>query len=369
MLGDARSFVWTVTRDGVKGAVLPDRARIEAAAAPFVAAVGAPPSAADRQRSDRLMDLIVKPIASHLNRPRLVFVVDGILARVPFAALADPNRRGGEPLIADHEVVYAPSGSVVALLRADDRPARATKTVAVFADPVYSPLDVRVNGHSGEATTAKSTSTVPELTRALEDVEGGAADLSRLIGSRREAAAIAALTPENARRVATDFGASRAAASDPKLREYRVLHFATHALINTVHPELSGIVLSLVDPDGKPQDGFLRLHDIYSMDLSAQLVVLSACRTGLGREIRGEGLIGLTRGFLYAGAQRVVGSLWQVDDRATAELMKRFYTSLLGPQPVSPAAALAAAQRSIRAEPQWQAPYYWAGFVLQGDWK
>ena len=132
---------------------------------------------------------------------------------------------------------------------------------------------------------------------------------------------------------------------------------------------MSGIVLSLVDRDGTTRDGFLRLHDLYNLNLPAELVVLSACQTGLGKDIKGEGLVGLTRGFMYAGTARVIASLWKVDDAATAELMKEFYGGMFGSRHLPPAAALRAAQQTISRQKQWAAPYYWAGFVLQGDWK
>ncbi|MGH9855441.1 MAG: CHAT domain-containing protein, partial [Blastocatellia bacterium] len=128
------------------------------------------------------------------------------------------------------------------------------------------------------------------------------------------------------------------------------------------------IVLSLVDQQGRPQDGFLRLHDIYNLNLPAELVVLSACDSALGREIKGEGLVGLTRGFMYAGAARVAASLWKVDDEATAELMAQFYQRMLNDR-MSPAAALREAQIAIWRQPRWNAPYYWAAFVMQGEWK
>ena len=146
------------------------------------------------------------------------------------------------------------------------------------------------------------------------------------------------------------------------------MHFATHGLINSQHPELSGIVLSLVDQKGQPQNGFLRLNEIYNLRLNAELVVLSACQTALGKEIKGEGLIGLTRGFMYAGAPRVVASLWRIDDRATAELMTRFYRGMLK-DGLPPAAALRAAQISMWKDNRWSAPHYWAAFTIQGEWK
>jgi len=168
--------------------------------------------------------------------------------------------------------------------------------------------------------------------------------------------------------MALGFEANRAAVVNRGLEEYRLIHFATHGLLDEKHPELSGLVFSLVDEKGEPQDGFLRLHDIYNLRLNADLIVLSACETGLGREIKGEGLIGLTRGFMYAGAPRVVASLWKVDDDATAELMKRFYDKIMRGH-LRPAEALRAAQLEIAKRRQWQSPYFWAAFTLQGEWR
>jgi CHAT domain-containing protein len=152
------------------------------------------------------------------------------------------------------------------------------------------------------------------------------------------------------------------------LARYRIVHFATHGILDTAHPELSGLALSGVDRQGRPVAGFLGAHEIYRLRLPADVVVLSGCETALGREIRGEGLVGLTRAFLHAGARRVVVSLWPVQDQATAELMRRFYLGMLH-RHLPPAAALRAAQAGLRDEPAWRDPYFWAGFVLQGDWR
>jgi CHAT domain-containing protein len=146
------------------------------------------------------------------------------------------------------------------------------------------------------------------------------------------------------------------------------VHLATHGLLDTEHPELSGVVFSLVDEHGTAQEGFLRLHEIYNLKWSAELVVLSACQTALGKEIRGEGLVGLTRGFMYAGAERVLASVWNVNDGATAQFMKRFYQGLFTKQ-LRPAAALRQAQVEMWKRAPTRAPYYWAAFVLQGDWR
>jgi CHAT domain-containing protein len=168
--------------------------------------------------------------------------------------------------------------------------------------------------------------------------------------------------------VALDFAANRATATSGALAKYRIVHFATHGLLDSLHPELSGLVLSLVDEAGKPLDGFLSLNDIYNLHLPAELVVLSACETGLGREVRSEGIIGMTRGFLYAGASRVMASLWKVDDAATAELMGYFYEALER-QKMTPSAALRYAQTRMWKQKHWAAPYYWAAFQLQGEYR
>ncbi|HSL84993.1 MAG TPA: CHAT domain-containing protein, partial [Thermoanaerobaculia bacterium] len=166
--------------------------------------------------------------------------------------------------------------------------------------------------------------------------------------------------------------ASRETVLGGALSGHRYVHVATHRTLDTRFPELSSLVLSLVDGDGNPRsDGFLRLNDIYGLDLDGtDMVVLSACETALGREVRGEGLIGLTRGFLYAGADRVVASLWRVQDRSTARLMEHLYRGLLR-EGRSPADSLRRAQLAVLDEPGGASsfPYYWAGFVLQGEWR
>jgi CHAT domain-containing protein len=197
--------------------------------------------------------------------------------------------------------------------------------------------------------------------------ESGLRRLERLAASRREAEAVFRLAGPVRTFAALDFDASRETALGEDVAAAGILHIASHGLLNSRHPELSGVVLSLVDRHGRPRDGFLQTRDIYKLRLSADLVVLSACQTALGKEVRGEGLLGLSRGFMYAGAPRVVASLWKVPDRATSELMKQFYRGILEKR-LTPAAALAAAQRTIRRERMWADPYYWAAFTLQGDW-
>ena len=177
------------------------------------------------------------------------------------------------------------------------------------------------------------------------------------------------LAPASQRRRALDFDASRATVTDPSLADFRIIHFATHGFLNTAQPELSGIVLSLVDRDGRDARGFLTTSDVFNLRLNADLVVLSACRTGLGKDAPGEGLLSLTRGFLSSGAARVIVTLWSIEDQASAEMMSRFYRRVLGPRRMTPAAALRATQEEMWREGRWSAPYYWGGFVLQGNWR
>jgi CHAT domain-containing protein len=291
---------------------------------------------------------------------------------VPFGALPLESEAGrSQPLIVTHEVVSLPSASTLASLRRETAGRTpAPNLVAVVADPVFDAGDVRVRRGSAAGASRAAEAHAPAMRSAADvGLAQGSWPPPRLLGTRREARAILSLAPAARSREALGFDASRETALSGGLGSFQVLHFATHALINNQHPELSGLVLSLVDRDGRPRDGFLRLNDIYNLRFAAELVVLSACQTGLGKEISGEGLIGLTRGFMYAGAPRLIASLWPVDDRATSELMERFYRSLLGPRQLSAAAALREAQIEMWRQKDWQSLQNWAAFTLQGEWK
>jgi CHAT domain-containing protein len=406
-LGDNASHLFVVSQTSITWRQLPKRAEIEEAARRMRELLTAPqPRPGDTEakyqarvkeagksywpQAAELSRILLGPVASQLGKKRLAIVADGALQYIPFAALPAPSpghdkgRNSAaepQPLFVEHEIVRLPSASTLATLRLETAGRRpAEKTLAVLADPVFTDDDTRVWRNVGKAGAEAKTRSADsdetdigfqQMLRSGREtgVIGAEAGFGRLLSTRREAAAILALVPERERMQALDFEASRTTALRPELGEYRIVHFATHGMLNNIHPELSGIVLSLIDKTGRQQDGFLRLQDIYSLKLSAELVVLSACQTGLGKEIKGEGLIGLTRGFMYAGAPRIVASLWKVDDRATSELMKRFYQGLLGPEALSAAGALRQAQLSIWKEKQWRAPYYWAAFVLQGEWK
>ncbi len=421
-LGEERSYLWVVTPTSLRGFTLPKRAEIESKARRYYELITARnqfgPNESSQRKQTRIANadaesrqvaadlsrVLLGPIAAQLGNKRLIVVADGALQYVPFAALPKPGteRRGGggtggqgdretrrirnpqsairNLMVAHHEIVSLPSASTLAVLRREtaERPA-AAKTVAVIADPVFEAKDERVKTveikpdkpdekKAGTATTEPSRIL---LVKSAKDA--GAMDaefrIPRLPNTRREAEAILSLDSSGSGKSTFDFAATRAAATNDELSQYRIVHIATHGFLNSLNPELSGLVFSLLDEKGAPQNGFLLAPEIYNLKLPAtDLVVLSACQTGLGKEVRGEGVIGLTRGFMYAGAPRVVVSLWNVNDRATADLMKGFYQGMLTKN-LRPAAALRAAQVEMLKLKQWQAPYYWAAFGLQGEWR
>ena len=378
-LGEQRSYVWVVTSDAFKTYQLPKSEEIEKiarqvseslVARSVVKSLETPAQRRSRiavadaefERAAReLSRMILAPVAAEFGKRRLVVVADGALQYVPFAALSIANGGAYRPLVLAHELVSLPSASAFAVQRRnleDRKP--APKAVAVIADPVFSVADVRFKG--GESSASNST-------RRIEHLPAGASgqlSIPRLPFTRSEADQILAVAPASSMK-ALDFRANRTIVTSGELSKYRYVHFATHGYLDTTRAGLSAIVLSLVDQEGKPLDGFLRVHDIYNLNLPAELVVLSACETGLGKEVTGEGLDGLTRAFMYAGARRLVVSLWNVNDKATAVLMQRLYAEMLRSNK-TPAAALRAAQIEMLRSKQWQSPYYWAAFVMQGEW-
>lgn len=375
-LGEPRSHAWLLTREGLAARELPGRAALEAAARRLVERVTAPDRRAARRPAEvaaaELSAQLLGPLAELLEAQqagRLVVVADGALHAVPFGILPfPPPGKGGapapQPLLARFEIVTLPSLSVLPALRRarGGPPAPDRLEVAVLADPVFGPDDPRLAGRKAAKAPPPALASAAPLPEALR------AGFGRLPWSGREAAAILALVPPGAGFAALGFQADRATATGPEVSRARLVHFATHALLDGRRPERSGIVLSLRGPDGGERDGFLRLQDLYALELSADLVALSACRTALGRDLPGEGLIGLTRGFFHAGAPRVLATLWDVQDGATAELMARFYRALLEER-LPAAAALRQAQLSLRGEKRWESPFFWGGFVLQGDWR
>lgn len=408
-LGQPRSYVWVVGKDSIDAAELPPRDEIEALAARVAQALSARgrteinETIAHKQERVRIAEsgyneaaallskAVLKPIAHLLTKNRLVVVADGALQMLPLAVLPNPNQLDTKNpgvtqlLIESHEIVTQPSASVLVLQRRDLAHRKpASKVLAVIADPVFGESDPRIESIKSRRKNALAKNDGPQvvassglnhadkaamMSRALGDIGmESESEIGRLVFSFREAKEILQTVPANQSFSALDFQASRATVMSPRLAQYRIIHLATHGVLNLNHPELSGLLLSMVDENGKEQNGYLGLNEIYNLNWPADLVVLSACETAIGKEIRGEGLIALTRGFMHAGAARVVASLWKVNDRATAELMGAFYREMIVNKS-RPAAALRAAQLRLSHDPRWQNPHFWAGFVLQGEWR
>ena len=411
-LGDEHSYLWAVTTEGATLARLPARADVDRQVValrdrilpaglrrPIIVTPATDASADDDSQrgltvagggtlgnpsafaadSHALYQTVLGPAARFVGGRRLLVVPDGSLSYIPFETLLT-TPEGSEYaalsyLVKSHEIVYAPSASVVAALRRQPgAKATSARSVLVVADPVFDAADARLRApQSGAAVSGRAAA---GLSRAVEDVanvrldslSGGGAKFKRLAGTRDEAQQIERSAREAGLKadVWLDLDASEANAATRDLSQYRVLHFATHGLLDTARPQFTGVVLSLVG-NREGTDGFLRTDEVFNLRLGSPLVMLSACETGLGREARGEGVIGLTRAFMYAGAPAVGVSLWSVADKSTAELMADFYKGLLGG--AQPSAALRSARLSMVTGRRYSAPFYWAPFVLVGDWK
>nr|WP_293105495.1 CHAT domain-containing tetratricopeptide repeat protein [Okeania sp. SIO2F4] len=424
-LGEDRSYLWLVTPTEISSYELPKKSEIETLARQFreeIISLSPVP-----ETGNKLSKILLSPVANKLGNKRLLIVGDGILQTIPFAALpltSPPTplllREGGnseeggnfastlvggnegghfsyqlsvisyqlpvtsqisstlvggneggqnyQPLIVNHEIVTLPSASSISILREQVKGRTpAPKKVAVIADPVFADNDPRFQIASQPKKEIENNNlTRMKLTRSLEDFLGSS--FNRLEGTRQEAEAILALVPDNLEQLSLDFDANLKTAINPDLSQYQIVHLATHGLLNETQPELSGLVLSLYDEKGKETPGFLQLNDIFNLEMPAELVVLSACETGIGEEIRGEGLVSLTRGFMYAGAKRVVVSLWSVEDNSTSELMEKYYQKMLekGKNPVE---SMRETQLEMLSSEERKAPFYWASFVVQGEWK
>lgn len=408
-LGNDSSYLFAVTRSDVALYKLPRRADVDKLATDFRGQLIPPKlqrrivgiDVADEQRglglaqgpsenltafvgaSNALYKTAVEPAAALIGDKRLLVVADGALNYVPFEALVKTSDGADYAslsyLVKTNEVVYAPSASVVAAIRAQ-RGATAGKSVLVVADPVFSANDPRLKGNTAVQGTGESRGLGLGLESAVSDVTGSSAgslpapssgglQLARLVGTRTEADEIARITKAGGGQaeVWTDLNASEDNVRSRGLTGYQVVHVATHGLLNTERPQFTGVVLSLVG--NKTADGFLRTDEIFNLKLGAPLVMLSACETGLGKEKRGEGVIGLTRAFMYAGAPTVGVSLWSVADKSTADLMTDFYKRLLAPSPQPPSSAMRDAQVAMISGKKYSAPFYWAPFVIVGEWK
>jgi CHAT domain-containing protein/tetratricopeptide (TPR) repeat protein len=336
--------------------------------------------------SNALYKAVIEPGASMIADKRLLIVADGALNYVPFEALvksADSADYSTAPyLIKSNEIIYAPSASVVGAIRQQGNN-RADRAILILADPVFNSNDARAHGAASSANSSDTRGL--GIQSALSDVAGQNATptadtakmqglpLARLAGTRTEADQIVRLAKTSGTQadVWLDLDASEDNIDTRDISKYRVLHIATHGLLNAERPQFTGVVLSLVG--NKSEDGFLRTDEVFNLHLGSPLVMLSACETGLGKEKRGEGVMGLTRAFIYAGAPTVGVSLWSVADKSTADLMTDFYRRLLsapasGPAGVSASAAMRDAQLAMITGKKYSAPFYWAPFVLVGDW-
>jgi CHAT domain-containing protein len=336
-LGAERSVAWIVTRRELNTIALPPAGRIDALVREALAEIRNPLS----QKRSALMALSqalsIDQMARNCRGMRLVIVPHKILYDIPFEALLDAS---GRPLIERFAISYAPSASSLAFLRSSSRSSAAPLTLLAVANPI-------VTGSRTANTRAVDLAHI-NLLQPLPQTE-------------KEVRGIAALFGESAR-VLDGQRATRLEVANG-LDETRILHFATHGLIDEDRPERSGLVLTADPPR---DDGLLQMRDIYSLRLRADLVTLSACETALGRHATGEGIIGLTRAFFYAGAQSVVASLWDVDDAATSEFMQKFYASIRRGESID--IALQRAKLDfIRAGGRTSAPFYWASFIVSGQ--
>jgi CHAT domain-containing protein/Tfp pilus assembly protein PilF len=384
VLGDTKSFLWLIGNHSIQTIELPKREEIEAQARKYYELLTARNlkikfetteekrlriNKADTELprvSNELSQTLLGPVKNLISNKKLLVVSEGVLQYVPFATLKTNNRY----LIETNEVVNLPSASALELLRrvtSNRKP--APQTIAVLADPVFEVTDERFTFAKTKLTNnpvATRSAETEDLNRSMEDFAETEVSLARLPFTRKEAETILQIVPADQRRVALDFAATRQLALSDEMNQYRILHFATHGFLNSKNPELSGLVFSLVDENGKPQNGFMRTDEVFNLKLSADLVVLSACKTGLGKDVSGEGLIGMTRGFMYAGASRVMVSFWDVNDEATAELMAQFYQKMLVNK-MSPSKSLREVQLSFLKSRNHAHPYFWAAFTLHGE--
>lgn len=413
-LGAEASYLWVVTQSSVTLLKLPPRAAVEKLAMDFrgllipsnlqrrivgIDVVDEPNRGvgmATRTEiaaplltvSNALYKAVVEPAAAIIGDKRLLVVPDGALNYVPFEALttspANVDFSVASYLIKTNEIVYAPSASVIGAIRQQSNKASG-RSVLIVADPVFNSRDTRARTVTASATPAAGNETRGgmALESAIFDVTGQDASMSaatatadvrglrlaRLPGTRTEADEISKLvkTAGGTADLWLDLNASEESIETRDINKYRVIHIATHGLLNADRPQFTGVVLSLIG--NKTADGFLRTDEVFNLRLGAPLVMLSACETGLGKEKRGEGVLGLTRAFLYAGAPTVGVSLWSVADKSTADLMTEFYKRLLASDSVSSSAAMREAQLSMINGKKYAAPFFWAPFVLVGDWR
>ncbi len=380
-LGTQRSYLWIVGKNSFQSFELPKRSEIEAQAKNFYETLSQNDNGTNRPigknraknnsavkkdsavESEKLGEMLLIKTLAQIPAKRIVFATDGALNLVPFASLTffDETQNKKIYLAEKFDSVLLPSLTTLHILRQNNNKPFAPRSIAIIADPVFSANDARLAKNKRQKKETVST----DLSAVLRDFN--LTTLSRLPFTRLEAENIAANSlPDTSLNL--DFKASRERLLNGEFDRFDILHFATHGFLNNEHPELSGLVLSLFDEKGNSQNGFLRTQDLYLLKIKPQMVVLSACQTGLGKQFENEGVFGLTRGFLAIGTPRIIATLWKVDDAATAELMARFYRALIK-ENKKPSAALQTAQNELRQIPRFSHPRFWAGFVLTGEWR
>ena len=380
-LGKEESYLWLVSKTEFSSYVLPPREQIEAKIQKLREFL------ASRQKikgeeietyqarivkaendywlaAKQLSDELFGQLSDKFEKKRLIIVPDGKLNYFPVSALPLPNSETGDPILLSHEVVYQPSASTLSILsKSQNQMPPAAKNLLVFSDPIFTKDDSRILSNKAEENHYMEPAAL-ESFRFVESLNS----LARLPDSKTEADSIIEIFGRSSTDNYSGFAASREQLLNARTADYRILHFATHGLIDEERPELSGIVMSRFAENGQKLDEFVRLHDIYGMNLSANLVVLSACETGIGKEVRGEGLMSLNNAFLQVGAKTVMSSLWKVEDKATLELMKNFYQSLAN-ENTTPSKALQQAQIKMWESGRYKSPFYWAAFTVQGDFR
>lgn len=369
-LGSKRSYLWAITRSGIQSYSLPGEEQIyELAARVYSLLKETPQGNTDGELSiaaEQLANVVLFPARDQLNRRRVIVISDGILNCIPFQILPSPVDK--EPLIASTEIINAPSASILGQLQQDakSRPL-PNNLLAAFGNPVFAETVPQANDKTANEQTVVATARLRSALREMK-LNGEAFDptvVPRLFHAKRELDSLRKLAGESAL-IVSDYDATRERFLNTDLSHFAILHLVTHAYYIQNHPENSGFLLSNISSNQKELSSFVGLREIYELRAPVFLVVLSACQTALGENLRGEGLMSLTRGFMHAGASSVVASLWEVDDRATAELMQLFYNNMLQ-HGMKTSEALRAAQNSIRQRPEWRSPHYWAAFTLQGE--
>lgn len=351
-LDKTENFLWIVSNSKVKSFRLAGGEKIDDEAKAVFGCFSEPVSIRGneicRRKIISLSEKLLRQVAGDIQNRRLIIIKQGFLQYIPFSALFSPTSQ--DYLIKTNEIVTLPSASILSFIRQTKSEEAPEKTLALFGDPIFSPEDDRLNKNSAPPNRKFYFGK----------------DLPRLFASRLEVEGISTFVPAEKLLIKTDASASRQAIFEENLKDYRILHFATHTLINDWQPEISAIVLSLFAEDGKSINGFVRSNDILRIDLDADLVVLSSCRSGAGKQIKGEGMISLANSFFAAGARHLLVSLWDVNDKVTAELMLRFYRKHLKERK-SFSVSLRESQIEIMSDKRWNAPYYWSAFVLNGD--